>query len=760
MITSVLKVIQGWVKLRGGSDGTFIGNVGDRLSVDSFARDFFGNGVISQIYNKVEVPLDNALWTDFVNTTTANGGDATQASGQVSFNTQTNADGRYAAISKDAVIYRANNEVGYGFTWRIPTPSISGVTLRIGATDNITTWANSIYFSHDNGNFNLVYRRNNSTIFSVQQSSWLDKCDGSAGSLYVNSAGTPVALDTAKDQLARIHCGLFGHAGFTVEVLAPNQKWVTIYKHTNINDATVAVFGNFDLSVGVEVKKVAAGAVNYSLVSACWAGWTGSPYQRVNESVSDRSLASLMKSVIIGKSSAGGGTFVDVKVTPSGSLTTDTTISDVTAIVGQQTSANSIPVVIASDQSLNLTADQVDYVPVLKDAFNRLRVSNPENVTEITFFRDQINTTANPDGKMFESEVNGATGAYNVNTRSYDMAVTSTLNSEIIVQSAEYYHYVAGKSQLIKLTGNFNGGVAGVNKYYGLFDAANGIYFTLQGTTPGVGVRSSTSGSVVNTIINQSSWNIDKLDGTGASGKTLDFTKQLFMFFDYGWQGTAPIRFGFLIDGGFYYCHRYDTSNVLTVPWAQTGTLPIRAQMINTAAAASTMSITCMVIESEGGYNLEGELATMNQGSGTGKSYTTAGSRIPLISMRKSTAGIKVPVEILDAGLFANSADDFLLEFVINGTLTGASWSGTGATTYTERDVASTAITGGKVIYSTYVRGNTNANSVSINNFRNLSRDLFLGTNVAGVSEIVSVVATNITANANANGFINFKEYI
>ena len=38
-LNSVLKVVQGWVKLKGGTDGTFIGNDGDRLKVISTESD-------------------------------------------------------------------------------------------------------------------------------------------------------------------------------------------------------------------------------------------------------------------------------------------------------------------------------------------------------------------------------------------------------------------------------------------------------------------------------------------------------------------------------------------------------------------------------------------------------------------------------------------------------------------------------------------------------------------------------------------------
>lgn len=56
--------------------------------------------------------------------------------------------------------------------------------------------------------------------------------------------------------------------------------------------------------------------------------------------------------VIHGETTGGGGGYVDVKVTPSGSLTTESTLAGLdAAVLGQDTMANSLPVVIASNQS-------------------------------------------------------------------------------------------------------------------------------------------------------------------------------------------------------------------------------------------------------------------------------------------------------------------------------------------------------------------------------------------------------------------------
>lgn len=62
--------------------------------------------------------------------------------------------------------------------------------------------------------------------------------------------------------------------------------------------------------------------------------------------------ALVTNTVIHGLSTAGGGTYVDVKVAPSGALTTESTLAGLdAAVLGQDTMANSLPIAIASDQT-------------------------------------------------------------------------------------------------------------------------------------------------------------------------------------------------------------------------------------------------------------------------------------------------------------------------------------------------------------------------------------------------------------------------
>lgn len=286
--------------------------------------DIFGNTVVSQRINQIEVPLNDTNWIDYVDVSGT--GTAAQGNGQVQISSGTGTNGSYKVISKDFVQYRSGSEIGWGFTWRFPTVGVLGSYQRIGATDN--TWANGVWIGYEAAAFGISYARNGSVLWTRTQAQWLDPCDGSVGSEYTLN-GSPVALDKTKDQLIRIRAGLFGHAGFIVEIRTPDGHWLKITEYTGINSDTVAVFGDFDLKVAMEVKKTGADATNLQLVSACWAGWTGVSQMRMNSTITDRTLAQTTRTVIEGKTTAGGGGYVPVKVNPSGALTADVTGSSV-----------------------------------------------------------------------------------------------------------------------------------------------------------------------------------------------------------------------------------------------------------------------------------------------------------------------------------------------------------------------------------------------------------------------------------------------
>lgn len=177
----------------------------------------------------------------------------------------------------------------------------------------------------------------------------------------------------------------------------------------------------------------------------------------------------------------------------------------------------------------------------------------------------------------------------------------------------------------------------------GYFDALNGVIFRQNGTTDlQLILRTSTSGSVSDSnMVLQSAWNIDKLDGTGVSGKTLDITKAQILIIDLQFLGMGRVRVGFDIDGTIYYVHQFLNANNLSVPYMQQATLPI-GMLVTASSSASTKTsyFKCATVQSEAGM-------LRNRGYVFSTPETTAtagnGTRVPLLAIRPKTTYNTIP---------------------------------------------------------------------------------------------------------------------
>jgi len=293
---------------------------------------------------------------------------------------------------------------------------------------------------------------------------------------------------------------------------------------------------------------------------------------------------------------------------------------------------------------------------------------------------------------------------------------------------------------------------------YGYFDANDGIFFEQSGTGLNVVRRTATSGSPVDNSVAQASWNLDPLDGTGPSGFTLDVTKANIYFLDFEWLGVGRIRMGVANpNGGFIYCHQFINANQYTVPYMRTGALPMRAEVRNTAGAASVASldIICQTVISEGGNQRFGTQRTSSRGFVL---RTVNTSFTPIISMRLKAANITAVARMLEAGIFGNTADRLNFAVIINPTtLTGATWAVTGDGETVEVDIAATAMTGGTPITNQYVNAAGSAESTGIADVENVL-NTWLGSNLAGVADVFTVAARCAAGTADVAGYITWLE--
>jgi len=285
------------------------------------------------------------------------------------------------------------------------------------------------------------------------------------------------------------------------------------------------------------------------------------------------------------------------------------------------------------------------------DAFSRLRVSNP-----LILFNAQLTYDLAPIILEPITNGTGATVTHDATNRQAVMTFSSTpTGGKAYMQSYEYLPYQPGRSQLIFVTFNMIAGVADTLKFAGYSDGVNGVEFQLSGTTKQFTIYSATGSG--NETVAQSSWNLDKLDGTGPSGYTLDITKTQILVIDIQALYVGRVRVGFDIGGQIVYAHEFMHANLFVQPYIQSANLPVRCGMTCTGTVSTTMNFICSAVISEGGsedINVFGY--TFQQDSGA-ISVGTGGTH--LLSLRPKTTfnGITnrtrvayIDVEIYNAG--------------------------------------------------------------------------------------------------------------
>lgn len=232
--------------------------------------------------------------------------------------------------------------------------------------------------------------------------------------------------------------------------------------------------------------------------------------------------------------------------------------------------------------------------PSEQDAFGRQRVSPVEPLWNMKHTFD-----INADLMVTKVDNVASTAAYDSATASVIMTTRAAANGRVVRQSRQYIPYQPGRSHLIFATFLFGSAVANVTRQVGLFDDNNGVFFQQNGTT---NIRFVVRNGASDTATAQSSWNLDKLDGTGSSGITLDLTKAQLLVIDLAWLGVGQVRFGFNISGRTIWCHAAWTANLATSVYMASPSLPVRWEINNNAATSSnTMSEICGSVFSEGG---------------------------------------------------------------------------------------------------------------------------------------------------------------
>lgn len=345
------------------------------------------------------------------------------------------------------------------------------------------------------------------------------------------------------------------------------------------------------------------------------------------------------------------------------------------------------------------------------DAFGRLRVSNP-----LTLFDSSHRYR---DNNLFSSLVvgTGSTVGFITAQGSINIGVGTTAGCSAIRETTKVFAYQPGKSLLILNTFVMNAPKTNLRQRVGYYGADNGMYLELDENTINLVKRTFVSGSVAETKVAQSSWNIDKLDGTGPSGLTLDISKAQILWMDIEWLGVGTVRMGFVIDGKFIHCHSFHHANLLASTYITTASLPIRYEIANTGITTSISNLKqiCSTVISEGGYELKGLQQAIGTPITTPKDLPTpAGTFYPIVSIRlksNSLDAIVVPTAISLLG--QGNGPDYNWQLRKTGITTGGTFVSAGDDSSVEYNITATSFAGGRILASGFF-SSSQQSSVSV----------------------------------------------
>ena len=383
------------------------------------------------------------------------------------------------------------------------------------------------------------------------------------------------------------------------------------------------------------------------------------------------------------------------------------------------------------------------------DAFGRLRVSQP-----FTLFDSQNRYAADPS---FDTSLTGSgTSTFLTNESAVSLAVTTASGDKVIRQTKRYFPYQPGKSLALLTTFVMAAGKANLRQRVGYFDPNNGLFLQRNGTELSFIIRTYTGGSADDTRkVVQSAWNGDPLDGSGASGITLDTTKAQILFADFEWLGVGSVRVGFVIDGQYITAHTFDNANEVTSVYMQTATLPLRIEIENTAATASSSSMKqiCSTVISEGGY----EQTSVERVARRSTTLTGIGtSFVPLVSIRLASDSLGAVILPKQVRVLPIANGEYEIVLVRNATLTGASYD---TTTFAsvDFDVTATAMSGGDVVLNEYATASNQAGAQAQNDLI-YNFDMQLGATIAGTSDVYTVAVRILSGTGSAIGSLAFYD--
>lgn len=425
---------------------------------------------------------------------------------------------------------------------------------------------------------------------------------------------------------------------------------------------------------------------------------------------------------------------------PTGAAT-ETTLSSINSklpTLGQKVMTGSVPVVLPSNQDVSVNITSRNNI----DAFQRFRTAAPTALFDSKLLND--NAPLFWDDQ--QTSGGGTSSTYNTNQASVTLAVGASTAGKRIRQTFRCFQYQPGISQFIAMTGIIGTPATGITREIGFGNDNNGYFFRSSPTAVNVVLRTFTSGAPTETVVPQSSWNLDKMDGTGATGINLDFSKTQIFVTMFQWLGVGSVWYGVDVSGTLYWVHRIDNANSLSVVYLSNPNLPLRYSIQNDGTgAAANLTAICSVVVAEGGVHPTGR----NNGIVRDTLFATGNDArlYPVMALRYKVGYGCVGIELKHLNIVCTTSAPYSWRLLLNPTVAGTAFTFTDITNSalqaTIATTNATTVTGGTLIDCGIAQQSSDSVQIDITPTKQN-----LGVNIAGTSDVLVLAVQRLSTQA------------
>lgn len=292
----------------------------------------------------------------------------------------------------------------------------------------------------------------------------------------------------------------------------------------------------------------------------------------------------------------------------------------------------------------------------------------------------------------------------------------AAINSSARLVSNRFFKYAAGQGGNVMFTALFDAPATGNRRIIGIGTTNNGFFFGYN-TDASFGILRRSNG--VDTWIPRTSWSIDKMDGTGPSGQTLNPTLGNVYRINFQWLGFGAVNF-FIEEattGRFILVHRITYANLNSAPTVLDPSFPMYIESANTTNTTNlSVQTACFAAMLEGKRSVLSN--PFSEDNTKAISSNTVITSIITIRNKSTFNGFThfVPVYLNSVNVCSTGQRTAIIYIIRGGTLGGTPvWTDIDTTnSVIEFDTAGTTITGGIQYLAIPSSG---AQSIDLSNF-------------------------------------------